>query len=310
MNFLRCVLAALLLLWILAFAGCAGVALVEGVEEFSDEGYVRVDASVVNPAHEGKKVQLKAPAYTDEWLELRAIGVRMQALRLELNTNNGYWRDNVWVTQEEYRGYPLKSCTAFAQRIRMGAYELKLSEDRVRALRVKLPSGELRLPESWVPHCRVLEDEPRELRLELAGEPPRTIACSMVENGRELVVRGIQRGNGIFPIHAIWEDEREFLASDRYLKEKALRDTVSLSCCSLVIPALLLGVFRLFRWRVAGRCAPLAIWLMVALDAAAFLCCGAWKYPVAACLAAVLVSVSLWQIVRIVRRFRVDSAAE
>lgn len=105
-RFLRCMLAAFLLLWVLALAGCAGFALVDGLEELSDERYAQVDATVVDPVYEGRKVHLKAPAYTDEWLELRDIGVRMQALRLELDTKDGYWRDNVWVKQVEYRGCP------------------------------------------------------------------------------------------------------------------------------------------------------------------------------------------------------------
>ena len=175
----------------------------------------------------------------------------------------------------------------------MGVYELQLSNDKVRASCAKLPFDELRLPESWVPHCRVLEDNANELRLELADEPPRAIKCSMVENGRELVVRVIQRGNRIFPVHGIVDDEERCLSSDRYFREKALRKVIPVPCVSLAIPALLLGVFRLLRFRYAGKRASPAIWQMLLADAVAFLLCGAWKYTHWACVAAVLVVVCL-----------------
>lgn len=309
-RFLRCVLVAFLLLWILALAGCSGIALVDVLRVFSKEQYAHVDAMVVNPALEGKRVQLKAPAYTDEWLELRDIGVRMQALRLNLRTASGRWQDNVWVKLDEYNGHPLKSHTAFARRIRMGAYELELSEDRVGASQAKLPFRELHLPENWVPHCTVSEEDAYELRLELAGEPPRTIECYMVENGRELIARGIQRGNRISPIHCIRDDERSFHHMDDAIREKAIRDAIMLVCVSFAIPALLIGVFRLFRWNAPGRSAPLAVWLMVALDAAAFLLCGGWKYTTWACVAGAFLLLVLCCVVRIVRGFGVDCEAK
>ena len=48
-----------------------------------EEPYLKISPDVVDPANEGRRVQLTAPAYTDEWLELPDIGVRCQALRLE-----------------------------------------------------------------------------------------------------------------------------------------------------------------------------------------------------------------------------------
>lgn len=77
-----------------------------------------------------------------------------------------------------------------------------------------------------------------------------------------------------------------------------------------MVPALLLGVFRLLGCRKAGNSAPLTICLMFVSEAVAFICCGGWRYAVWACIAAAVFLGYLWQIVRIMRGFRVDSAVQ
>ena len=307
---MRIVVAAFLAFWVLLMSGCTGALLVHYLEEKSEPPYVPVSADVVNPAYEGCRVQLKARAYTDEWLELRDIGVRCQALRLSMQTETGAWNAarRSW-DYDDYRGAPLRSRTAFAQRVRMGAFELRFSDDDLEygALPTKLPVELVNLPESWRPHAREVEGDDWELKMELVGNPSRTITCTMVENGRELVVRGVQRGNRIFPVHGIEESEHDWQMYDRRRDEFLLEKTLFPALVSLAVPALLLGIFRVLKWRPGQKKDKLAIGLMLALDAAAFLVCGGWAYPACACACGVVLLFSFCWIVRVLRAFGVDA---
>lgn len=83
---MRTVAVVFLAIIVLLISGCTGSLLVRYVEEKSEPPFISISADAVNPAYEGCRVQLKARAYTDEWLELQDIGVRCQALRLSMQT--------------------------------------------------------------------------------------------------------------------------------------------------------------------------------------------------------------------------------
>jgi hypothetical protein len=193
----------------------------------------------------------------------------------------------------------------------MGAFELRFSDDDLEygALPTKLPVELVNLPESWRPHAREVAGDDWELKMELVGNPSRTITCTMVENGRELVVRGVQRGNRIFPVHGIEESEHVWQMYDRSRDEFLLEKTLFPALVSLAVPALLLGIFRVLKWRPGQKKDKLAIGLMLALDAAAFLVFGGWAYPACACACGVVLLFSFCWIVRVIRRFGVDAEA-
>ena len=315
MLVLRCVLAALLLLPVLGLSYCCGHYHVRLLEEIYKEPYLCVNPDAVDPDNEGRKVQLAAPAYTDEWLELPDIGVRCQALRLTLETDRRHRGDGQQEEQRQYRGFPLRSRTRHARCIRMGVFSLTLREyDAGRLGNQKIPMELVHLPEEWEPYCREVQSElykaPYYLNLELEDEPPRELRCSMVANGTPAWVRGIQRGNEIAPVHWMVGDEEYFKLHDYVILERAHWNAWVAQGAILMVPALLLGVFRLLGCRKAGKSAPLAICLMLALEAATFICCGGWRYAAWAGAAACVLLVSLWQIVRIMRGFRVDSVAQ
>lgn len=309
---MRSVGVAFLAFWVLLVSGYAGSLLVRYLEEKSEPPYVPVSADVVNPAYEGCRVQLKARAYTDEWLELRDIGVRCQALRLSMQTETGAWNDArcSW-DYDDYRGAPLRSRTAVAQRVRMGAFELRFSDDDLEywASPTKLHVELVNLPESWRPHAREVAGDDQELKMELAGNPPRTITCTMVENGRELVVRGVQRGNRIFPVHGIEESEHDWQMYDRRRDEFLLGKTLFPALVSLAVPALLLGIFRMLKWRPGQKKDKLAILLMLVLVAIAFLLFGGWRLMPWACVALLVIALGMWGVVCIIRGFGVDAEA-
>ena len=300
LMFLRCVLAAFLLLPVLGLSYCCGHQYTRLLEEIYREPYLCISPDAVDPANEGRKVQLAAPAYTDEWLELPDIGVRCQALRLTQETGCGRWVDGRYV-EEQYRGRPLRSRNQQARSIRMGAFSLKLPE-HVTMGNQEIPMELVHLPEEWKPYCRVVQSELNKstyyLNLELEDEPPRKLCCSMVANGTPAVVRGIQRGSEISPVHGMFDDERFFKSHDSWMLERAHWDAWVVQGAILMVPALLLGVFRLLGCRKAGQSAPLAICLMLVLEAVAFVCCGGWRYPAWAGFAAVVAAVCLWQVVR------------
>lgn len=306
LMFLRCVLAAFLLFPVLGLSYCCGYQHTKLLEEIYKEPYLSISPDAVDPANEGRKVQLAAPAYTDEWLELPDIGVRCQALRLTLDAGGGRHDDN------QYRGLPLRSRNQQARRIRMGAFSLKLPEHSNMGDQ-KIPMELVHLPEEWKPYCRGEQSElyksPYYLNLELEDDPPRELCCSMVANGTPTWVRGIQHGNEISPVHWVIDDEWFFKSQDRRMLERAHLDAWLAQGVILMVPALLLGVFRLLGCTKAGKSAPLAICLMLVLEAVAFICCGGWRYAAWACAAAVVLLACLWQIPRIIRGFRVDSAA-
>ena len=311
MLVLRCVLAALLLLPVLGLSYCCGHQYIRLLEEIYKEPYLCVNPDAVDPDNEGRKVQLAAPAYTDEWLELPDIGVRCQALRLTMDTGGGRWVDGSWVEKHQYRGQPLRSGNKHARCIRMGAFSLKLRENNANYLgNQKIPMEFVHLPEEWKPYCREVQGELYNLSLELEDNPPRKLRCSMVANGTPAWVRGIQRGNEIAPVHWMVGDEEYFKLHDYVILERAHWNAWVAQGAILMVPALLLGVFRLLGGKRAGKSAPLAICLMLALEAATFICCGGWRYAAWAGAAACVLLVSLWQIVRIMRGFRVDSAAQ
>lgn len=184
LMFLRCVLAAFLLFPVLGLSYCCGYQHTKLLEEIYKEPYLCISPDAVDPANEGCKVQLAAPAYTDEWLELRDIGVRCQALRLTLDAGGGRHADN------QYRGLPLRSRTQQARRIRMGAFALKLPE-HISMGNQKIPMELIHLPEEWKPCCRVEQGGVYTLNLVLEDNPPRELCCSMVANGTPAWVRGI-----------------------------------------------------------------------------------------------------------------------
>ena len=311
MLVLRCVLAALLLLPVLGLSYCCGHQYIRLLEEIYKEPYLCVNPDAVDPDNEGRKVQLAAPAYTDEWLELPDIGVRCQALRLTMDTGGGRWVDGSWVEKHQYRGLPLRSRKQQVRCIRMGAFSLKLRENNANYLgNQKIPMEFVHLPEEWKPYCREVQGELYNLSLELEDNPPRKLRCSMVANGTPAWVRGIQRGNEIAPVHWMVGDEEYFKLHDYVILERAHWNAWVAQGAILMVPALLLGVFRLLGGKRAGKSAPLAICLMLALEAATFICCGGWRYAAWAGAAACVLLVSLWQIVRIMRGFRVDSAAQ
>lgn len=310
---MRGVAAAFLAFFVLLISDCTGSLLVRYVERKSEPPFIPISADVVNPAYEGCRVQLKARAYTDDWLELRDIGVRCQALRLSVRTETRGW-DHArccW-DYDDYRGLPLRSRVSFAQHVRMGAFELRFQEDKLEysVAFTKMPAELLHLPEVWRPHACEIAGDDCELKIELAGNPPRTITCDMVENGRELVVRGVQRGNKIFPIHGVRESEQIWKMIDRVNDAFLLEKTFLPACVALLIPALLLGIFRVLRWRPQQKKDKLAILLMLVLVAGAFLLCGGWRVATWAGAAVLVCVLSLWGVVRVIRGFRVDSVPE
>ena len=294
--FLRCVLAAFLLLPVLGLSYCCGHQYTRLLEETYREPYLCISPDAVDPANEGRKVQLAAPAYTDEWLELRDIGVRCQALRLTLDAGPGHWVDGRYV-EKQYRGRPLRSRNQQARCIRMGAFSLKLPEC-VHMGNQKIPMELVHLPEEWKPYCRREQGGMYTLDLVLEDNPPRELRCSMVANGAPAWVRGIQRGNEISPVHWVVDDEKYFKLHDCWMLERAHWNAWVAQGAILMVPALLLGVFRLLGCRKAGQSAPLAICLMLVLEAVAFVCCGGWRYPAWAGFAAVVAALCLWQVVR------------
>lgn len=300
LMFLRCVLAAFLLLPVLGLSYCCGHQYTRLLEVIYQEPYLCISPDAVDPANEGRKVQLAAPAYTDEWLELPDIGVRCQALRLTLEAGGGRWVDGRYV-EEQYRGRPLRSRNQQARSIRMGAFSLKLP-GHVTMGNQEIPMELVHLPEEWKPYCRVVQSElnksPYYLNLELEDEPPLELCCSMVANGTPAVVRGIQRGGEISPVHGLVDDEQFFKSHDSWILERAHWNAWAAQGTILMVPALLLGVFRLLGCRKAGQSAPLAICLMLVLEAVAFVCCGGWRYPAWAGFAAVVAALCLWQVVR------------
>lgn len=296
LMFLRCVLAAFLLFPVLGLSYCCGYQHTKLLEEIYKEPYLCISPDAVDPANEGRKVQLAAPAYTDEWLELRDIGVRCQALRLTLDAGRGRWVDGRYV-EKQYRGRPLRSRTQQARRIRMGAFSLKLPE-HISMGDQKIPMELIHLPEEWKPYCRVGQGGMYTLNLVLEDNPPRELRCSMVANGAPAWVRGIQRGNEISPVRWVVDDEKYFKLHDCWMLERAHWDAWVAQGAILMVPALLLGAFRLLGCRKAGQSAPLAICLMLVLEAVAFVCCGGWRYAAWAGFAAVVAAVCLWKVVR------------
>lgn len=310
---MRTVAVVFLAIIVLLISGCTGSLLVRYVEEKSEPPFISISADAVNPAYEGCRVQLKARAYTDEWLELQDIGVRCQALRLSMQTERKGWNHvRCGWDYDDYRGLPLRSKLTFAQRVRMGAYELHFHEDELEysVPFTKMSAELLHLPESWRPYAREIADDDSQLKIELAGNPPRTIVCDMVENGYELVVRGVQRGNKIFPILGVRESEQTWQMLDRMHNEFLLEKIVLPACVSLAIPALLLGIFRVLKWRPQQKKDKLAMLMMLVLVAVAFLLCGGWRMEIWAGVAVLILVLGLWGIVRVIRGFGVDSVSE
>ena len=306
---LRVVLAVLLLVPVLGLPYLHAWNLRNLYGVLHEEPYLKISPDVVDPANEGRRVQLTAPAYTDEWLELSDIGVRCQALRLELE-DDGYTKERFFM------GLPLRSRSCYARHLRLGAFSVHMEGERMSRYmgRQALPWEYLNLPEAWVPHCRVVQDERWEekyyLNLEFEGETARRMHGSMTANGSVVVVRGVQRGSEIKPVHGLMDDESFFLSTDYYAKERAWWNAGVSQCMLLMLPALFLGIFRLVYWRQAGKSAPLAIWLMLLLEAVAFLCFGGVCDACWTGVTAVVVALSLWQIVLTVRTFGVDGRAE
>lgn len=302
---LRIVLALLLMLPVLALPYYCARSLGDLYAVLHEEPYLKINPDVVDPANEGRKVQLTAPVYTDEWLELRDIGVRCQALRLEL-------RDSAYTQESSYRGLPLRSRCCFARNVWMGAFSLRVADEYMarRMGAQAIPWELLNLPEAWKPHCRVVQDEFYEvscyLNLEFEGEPSRKMHCNMSANGSVATVRGVQCGSEIRPVHGLYHDECFFAALDTARREREWYDACVGLLLPLMVPALLLGIFRLVYWQKGGNSAPLAIWLMLLLVSAAFLCFSGVGDMVWLGAAAVPAVVSLWQIGRIVRTFGVD----
>lgn len=310
---MRTVAVVFLAIIVLLISGCTGSLLVRYVEEKSEPPFISISADAVNPAYEGCRVQLKARAYTDEWLELQDIGVRCQALCLSMQTERKGWNHvRCGWDYDDYRGLPLRSKLTFAQRVRMGAYELHFHEDELEysVPFTKMSAELLHLPESWRPYAREIADDDSQLKIELAGNPPRTIVCDMVENGYELVVRGVQRGNKIFPILGVRESEQTWQMLDRMHNEFLLEKIVLPACVSLAIPALLLGIFRVLKWRPQQKKDKLAMLMMLVLVAVAFLLCGGWRMEIWAGVAVLILVLGLWGIVRVIRGFGVDSVSE
>jgi hypothetical protein len=310
---MRTVAVVFLAIIVLLISGCTGSLLVRYVEEKSEPPFISISADAVNPAYEGCRVQLKARAYTDEWLELQDIGVRCQALCLSMQTERKGWNHvRCGWDYDDYRGLPLRSKLTFAQRVRMGAYELHFHEDELEysVPFTKMSAELLHLPESWRPYAREIADDDSQLKIELAGNPPRTIVCDMVENGYELVVRGVQRGNKIFPILGVRESEQTWQMLDRMHNEFLLEKIVLPACVSLAIPALLLGIFRVLKWRPQQKKDELAMLMMLVLVAGAFLLFGGWRMEIWAGVAVLILVLGLWGIVRVIRGFGVDSVSE
>ncbi len=303
---LRVVLALQLLGLVLTLSYCHARRLGELYAVLHEEPYLKINPDVVDPANEGRRVQVTAPAYTDEWLELRDIGVRCQALRLELC-------DSAYTQERSFMGLPLRSKNCHARNVRLGAFSLRKMNEYLAGHIGKqpLPQEGLNLPDAWDSHVRVEPtDDPHYLHLLFEGETPRQMRCCMSANGSVVVVRGVQRGSEISPIHGLYEDEMYYAAIDVSRRERAWWDT-SLSLMMLLMqPALLLGIFRLVYWQKAGQSAPLAIWLMVLLDAGAALCFSGVVDGVWLGVAVMLAVLSVWNIVRIVRTFGVDGKPE
>lgn len=306
---LRVALALLLMLPVLAlpyyFARCAG----NWYEVLHEEPYLKINPDAVDPANEGRKVQLTAPAHTDEWLELRDIGVRCQALRLEL-------RDSAFTRERSFMGLPLRSWCSFARNVRLGAFSIRVKDEYMaeRMGNQAIPWECLNLPEAWVPHCRVVQDgfyeAPRFLNLEFGTDSPRRMHCSMAANGSVVVVRGVQRGSEISPVHGLARDAQFFASNDLSLREFKRNDAGIALLMTLILPAVLIGVFRLVYWQKGAKSTSLVIYLMILLDAGAFLCFSGVVDGVWLGVAGMLAVLSAWQIVRVVRAFGVDGMPE
>ena len=79
---------------------------------------------------------------------------------------------------------------------------------------------------------------------------------------------------------------------------------------TLILPAVLIGVFRLVYWQKGAKSTSLVIYLMILLDAGAFLCFSGVADGVWLGVAGMLAVLSAWQIVRVVRAFGVDGMQE
>lgn len=303
---LRVVLALQLLGLVLTLAYCHALRVGELYAVLHEEPYLKINPDVVDPANEGRRVQVTAPAYTDEWLELRDIGVRCQALRLELC-------DDAYTQERSFMGLPLRSRSCHARNVRLGAFSLRKVNEYLAGHIGKqpLPQESLNLPDAWGSHARVEPtDDSRYLHLVFGEETPRRMRCCMSANGSVVVVRGVQRGSEISPVHGLFIDEMYFAAIDVSRRDRAWWNVSLSQMMLLMLPALLLGIFRLVYWQKTGQSAPLAIWLMLLLECVTILCFsgvtdGAWL-----AVAALLAVLSVWNIVRIVRTFGVDGKPE
>ena len=302
---LRVVLAVLLLVPVLGLPYLHAWNLGDLYAVLHEEPYLKIHPDAVDPANEGRRVQVAAPAYTDEWLELPDIGVRCQALWLELE-------DDARTQERSFMGLRLRSQSCYARNIRLGAFTVHVEDDRMvhHLGRQAIPWGYLNLPEAWVPHCRVVQDdrwkEAYYLNLEFEGEVPRRMHGSMAANGSMAVVRGVQRGTEIEPTSDLYGDEWSFTSMDAWARERAWSGVWSTQGVMLILPALFIGIFRLVYWRRAAESSSLAIGLMLLLEAVAFLCFGGVHDACWTGTAAAVAALSLWQIVRVVRAFGVD----
>ncbi len=303
---LRVVLALQLLVLVLALPYYFARSVGNWYEVLHEEPYLKINPDVVDPANEGRRVQVTAPAYTDEWLELRDIGVRCLALRLELD-------DAAYTQERSFMGLPLRSRHSFARNVRLGAFSLgKMDEYLAGHMgNQPLPQESLNLPDAWGSHVRVEPTvDSRYLYLVFEGETPRRMRCSMSANGTVVTVRGVQRGSEISPIHGLYVDEGYFAAVDASIREYEWWGMCKMQMMLLMLPALLLGIFRLVYWKKAGQSAPLAIWLMLLLECVAVLCFSGVMDGVWLGVAVMLAAVSVWHIVRIIRTFGVDGKVE
>ena len=117
-------------------------------------------------------------------------------------------------------------------------------------------------------------------------------------------------GREIKPVHGVARDDMFFSHTDEYNRGRKRDDAVLALMVTLILPALLVGVFRLVYWQKSGKSAPLVICLMILLNAGAFLCFSGVVDGLCLGVAGMLVGLSVWQIVRLVRAFGVDGKAE
>ena len=308
-GILRVALALLLMVPVLALPYYFALSAGSLYAVLHEEAYQKIHPDIVDPANEGRRVQFTAPAYTDEWLELRDIGVRCQALRLEL-------RNSVYSRETSYMGLPLRSRCNFARNVRVGAFSMCFKDEHMagRGGEQAIPRELLNLPESWRPYCRVELDESHEkpyyLNLEFDGDPARKMHCCMTANGSVVTVRGVQRGREIKPVHGVARDDVFFSHTDEYNRGRKRDDAVLALMVTLILPALLVGVFRLVYWQKGAKSTSLVICLMILLDAGACLCFSGVVDGVWLGVAGMLAVLSVWQIVRIVRAFGVDGKSE